>query len=118
MIASIAPEEVRHRFHHGDTGREKKIVAPASRRHLSLDNSFWVNTTFAGWKPALHFFYRRERGGSQEASSPVCGEIFLVAALLRRVHLWFHFVTVFALVNADVADLLGRELHAALVDVA
>src|SRR5438477_12737729 len=61
MIASIAPEEVRHRFHHGDTGREKKIVAPASRRHLSLDNSFWVNTTFAGWKPAIHFFSRPQR---------------------------------------------------------
>src|SRR5436309_13549897 len=36
----------------------RKNVAPASRRHLSLDNSFWVNTTFAGWKPAIHFFSR------------------------------------------------------------
>src|SRR5439155_7211018 len=72
----------------------------------------------AGSRRYIFSHDRRERGGSQEASSPVCGEIFLVAALLRRVHLWFHFVTVFALVNADVADLLGRELHAALVDVA
>jgi len=39
-------------------GSWEKIVAPASRRHLSLDNSFWVNTTFAGWKPAIHFFSR------------------------------------------------------------
>src|SRR5213078_3030495 len=39
-------------------GSREKIVAPASRRHLSLDNSFWVNTTFAGWKPAIHFFSR------------------------------------------------------------
>src|SRR5438067_4925927 len=36
----------------------RKNVAPASRRHLSLDNSFWVNTTFAGWKPTIHFFSR------------------------------------------------------------
>src|SRR2546426_10317757 len=60
---------------------------------------------------------RRERGGSQEASSPVCGEIFLVAAGLICVHRWLHFVRRTALLNADVADLLGRELHAALVDV-
>src|SRR5207247_5093448 len=39
----------------------RKNVAPASRRHLSLDNSFWVNTTFAGWKPAIHFFSRPQR---------------------------------------------------------
>src|SRR5881392_1861609 len=39
-----------------DTRVVRKNVAPASRRHLSLDNSFWVNTTFAGWKPAIHFF--------------------------------------------------------------
>src|SRR5438552_11947009 len=41
-----------------DTRVVRKNVAPASRRHLSLDNSFWVNTTFAGWKPAIHFFSR------------------------------------------------------------
>src|SRR5213078_5050569 len=42
-------------------GSREKIVAPASRRHLRLDNSFWVNTTFAGWKPAIHFFSRPQR---------------------------------------------------------
>src|SRR5204862_7264374 len=32
-------------------------VSPAWR----LDNSFCVNNTFAGWKPALHFLPRRRR---------------------------------------------------------
>ena len=50
----------------------RKNVAPASRRHLSLDNSFWVNTTFAGWKPAIHFFSRPQRSplGARDRQSP------------------------------------------------
>src|SRR5437667_12132774 len=56
-----------------DTRVVRKNVAPASRRHLSLDNSFWVNTTFAGWKPAIHFFSppRSTRRGTENPDASV-----------------------------------------------
>src|SRR5205814_9675117 len=61
-----------HGFFHRRRIISEKIVAPASRRHVSLDSSFLFNRTFAGWKPALHFFLTTGR---------VLSVVFLCASL-------------------------------------
>src|SRR5207247_9580526 len=63
----------------------RKNVAPASRRHLSLDNSFWVNTTFAGWKPAIHFFSRPRRARRFHRGSAVVYATFTVILVFLPV---------------------------------
>src|SRR5437870_1436207 len=48
----------------------RKIVAPASRRHGGWTTPFASTSTFAGWKPALHFSHDRAEKMAREKFVP------------------------------------------------